>query len=120
MRPRCHPCHRRRAGPHGRRTSVRPWREWSEGSSSVRSGNDVDDPAPAAGAELDGALGEREQGVVTAAPDVDAGVEVGPALADDDLAGVDDLAAEALDAEALCVAVAAVLAGAETLLVCHD
>jgi len=34
-----------------------------------------------------------------ATPDVDAGVEVGAALTDDDLAGLDDLAAEALDAQ---------------------
>jgi hypothetical protein len=38
-------------------------------------------------------------------------VEVGAALADDDLAGVDDLAAEALDAEPLGVGVATVLGG---------
>jgi hypothetical protein len=35
-------------------------------------------------------------------------VEVGSALADDDLAGLDDLAAEALDAEPLRVRVATV------------
>jgi hypothetical protein len=46
-------------------------------------------------------------------------VEVGAPLADDDLAGVDDLAAEALDAEALGVGVAPVAGGAEALLVGH-
>ena len=59
-----------------------------------------------------GARGQREQRVVAAAADVVAGVEVGAALADDDLAGVDQLAAEALDAEALGVGVAAVPRGA--------
>ena len=48
-----------------------------------------------------------------------AGVEVGAALAHDDLAGVDDLAAVPLDAEALGVGVATVLGGRGALLVCH-
>src|SRR4029077_17953388 len=61
------------------------------------------------GAEFDGAGGSREYCVLAAAPDVDAGVEVGSALADDDLSGLDDLAAEALDAEPLRVRVAAVM-----------
>ena len=47
-------------------------------------------------------------------------MEVGAALADDDLAGLDELAAEALDAEALRVGVAAVTGGTKPLLVCHD
>ena len=58
-------------------------------------------------------------GLVPAAADVGARVEVGTALAHDDLAGVDHLAAEALDAEALGVGVAAVLGGRGALLVCH-
>ena len=49
-----------------------------------------------------------EQRVVAATADVDAGVEVGAALADDDLAGLDDLAAEPLDAEPLGGGVATV------------
>ena len=49
-----------------------------------------------------------EQRVVAATADVHAGVEVGAALADQDLAGLDDLAAEALDAEPLGVRVATV------------
>ena len=52
--------------------------------------DDVDDPTTPAAAELDGTGDEREQRVVTAAADVEAGVEVGAALADDDLAGVDE------------------------------
>ena len=81
--------------------------------------DDVDDAAAAPGAELDRAGDEREQRVVAAAADVVTGVEVGAALADDDLAGVDDLAAEALDAEALRVGVATVAGGGRALLVCH-
>ena len=53
---------------------------------------------------FDRAGDEREQRVVAAAADAVAGVEVRAALADEDLAGVDVLAAEALDAEALGVA----------------
>ena len=53
-----------------------------------------------------GRLGEQR--VVAAAADVDAGVEVRAALADDDLAGLDDLAAEPLDAQPLGVGVATV------------
>ena len=88
-----------------------PW--CSEGSGLGE--HDVDDPAVAAGAEPDVAGGLGEQGVVVAAADVGAGVEVGAALADEDLAGLDELAAEALDAQALGVRVATVAGGAETL-----
>jgi hypothetical protein len=81
---------------------------------------DDDHPATAAPhAELDRAGGEGEQRVVATATDVGAGVEVRAALAHDDLAGADDLAAEALDAQALGVAVATVPGAGSTLLVCH-
>ncbi len=60
--------------------------------------DDVDDLATVALAELDGACRECEERVIVAAADVRTGVELGSALADDDLAGLDDLAAEALDA----------------------
>ena len=63
--------------------------------------NDVHDATPALGAELDVAADEGEQGVVTATPDTGAGVEVGATLTDDDLAGVHQLAAVTLHAEAL-------------------
>ena len=62
---------------------------------------------------------QREQGVVAAAADPVARVEVGAALPDDDLAGVDQLAAEALDAEPLGVGVATVARRGRALLVCH-
>ena len=70
--------------------------------------HDVDRLATALDAELDRAGGRGEQRVVAAAADVDAGMEVGAALADDDLAGLDDLPAEPLDAEPLGVGVATV------------
>src|SRR5437763_1781286 len=59
-------------------------------------------------AERDIPADQSEQGVVLAAADTGPRVEVGPALAHDDLAGVDLLAAEALDAEPLRVRIAAV------------
>src|SRR5262249_28726598 len=61
----------------------------------------------------------REQGVVLAAADVDAGHEPGPALAHEDRAAVHGLAAERLDAEPLRVGVAAVARRALSLFVCH-
>src|SRR5690554_4102969 len=88
-------------------------------SCSDLGGHDVDRLAAALGAELDGAGSQGEQGVVLAAADVVAGVELGTALADDDLTGADDLTAETLDAEALGVGVAAVPGGAGALLRCH-
>src|SRR5690606_11282400 len=81
--------------------------------------DDADHATVALAAELDGARGEREQGVVVAATHAVAGVDLGAALADEDLAGADDLAAEALHAEALGVGVTAVLGGADALLRCH-
>src|SRR5699024_6541114 len=81
---------------------------------------DVDDLAATTGAELHGPADQREQGVVTPATDPVAGMEVGATLTDDDLAGVDRLATEALDAEALCVRVATVLGRGNALLGCHE
>ncbi len=69
--------------------------------------------------ELDRTGSQGEQRVVAATADVGAGVEVGAALAKDDLARLDDLAAEALDAEVLRVGVATVTSGACALFVCH-
>jgi len=54
-----------------------------------------------------------------ATADAETGVEVSAALPDDDLARVDQLAAEALHAKPLRVAVPAVTAGRRALLVCH-
>ena len=57
--------------------------------------------------------------VVFATTNVCTGVEVGPALANNDFAGIDFLAAEALHAEALGVAVATVSGAGCTFLMCH-
>ena len=58
--------------------------------------------------ELHIAVRRGEQGVVAADADVGAGIHLGTALADQDIAGKDLLAAKALYAEALAVGIAAV------------
>src|SRR5581483_3779833 len=78
-----------RSGSPGR---VRP-----EGQPGGSAGQDVDQPAALAAAELDRALGQGEERVVATAADVGAGVEPGAALAHQDLAGLDGLAVVGLD-----------------------
>ena len=65
------------------------------------------------------AINEGEDGVVAAEADILAWKELRPALADDDVAGDDDLAAEFLDAEALADAIASVLDGSLTFFMSH-
>jgi hypothetical protein len=62
---------------------------------------------------------QREQGVIAAAADTIACVEVGTALPDDDFACVDQLAAEPFDAEPLRIGVPAIPGRGRSLLVCH-
>src|SRR5664279_2916066 len=81
--------------------------------------DDIDRLASALGAELDRARGQREQGVILPAADALTRVELGAPLADQDLAGADDLAAEPLDAQALRVRVPTVAGAGCALLVCH-
>src|SRR5215467_1740949 len=81
--------------------------------------DDADRSAPAPGAELNRTGHKGEQRVVTAAPDAGTRVEVGASLPDDDLARLDDLTAEPLDAEPLRVGVTSIPAGRGALLVCH-
>ena len=66
------------------------------------------------------AVHEGEDGVVAAETDVLAGQELGAALADDDVAGDDGLAAEFLHAEAFAGAIAPVLDGSLTFLMSHN
>ena len=82
--------------------------------------HDVDDLAIAMPAELNATGGRGEKSVVVAPTHVDSGMEMGSALADDNLPGLDDLPAETLDAETLSIGVAAVAGGAAPLLVCHN
>lgn len=82
----------------------------------LRVSDDADDPAAALHAELDGAVRSGEQGVVAAAANVVAGVELGATLTNEDLTCADDLTAVTLHAEALGVGVAAVTGGGNALL----
>src|SRR5436190_4198767 len=78
-----------------------------------------DHPAAAAGAKLDGSRAGGEDRVVAADAGAVAGPEAGAPLTHDDLAAGDGLAGEHLDAQPLGVRVAAVAAGAQSLLVRH-
>src|SRR5690606_36352844 len=71
-------------------------------------------------AELDLAIDQREQRVVTTQTHARTRMELGAALAHDDVAGLDGLAAEDLDAQVLRVGVAAVARGTYALFMCHD
>src|ERR1700734_3670820 len=70
-------------------------------------------------AELHIAVSGGEQRVVLAHADIFAGIELGAALAHDDVAGRNDLAAEKLHAEPLARAVAPVARGAAGFLMRH-
>ena len=66
--------------------------------------------------ELDLAVNECEQGVVAADPDVVARMDVRASLADQNVAGQNELTVCALDAEALGLGVTTVLGGTAALL----
>ena len=69
--------------------------------------------------ESDAAVGGGEQRVVLAHADVGAGVPLGAALANDDVARDDALTAGLFDAEAASSRIAAVTRGAACFLMCH-
>src|SRR5690606_30575425 len=69
--------------------------------------------------ELHATVHQREQRVVLADADVDAGVEPRAALAHDDRPGGHDLATERLHAQHLGFGIAAVTGRAAALLLCH-
>src|SRR4051794_3996600 len=101
------------------RASERGRRALGRDGLAGRDGGDRDLAAATAEAEGHRTRDEREQRVVLTPADAETRVEVGATLADDDLAGLDDLATEALDAQALGVGVAAVAGRRSALLVCH-
>src|SRR3954471_24465756 len=70
-------------------------------------------------AERDSAAGKREQGVIPADADIGARIIFGAALAHDDVAADDILAAELLHAKAPARGVAAVAGGTACFLMCH-
>lgn len=61
---------------------------------------------------LNNTIGQCEQGVVLATADVYAGVEVGAALTNQDVASLYDFTCELLAAQTLCARVATVASGA--------
>jgi len=99
---------------------------WAEGvrlgsDSDCGRGDGLDDGHLAAGlVELDNAILQGEEGPIAADADVFAGVQLGAALADDDVAGDDGLAAELFDAATFAVALATVAGCACTFFMGHD
>src|SRR5688572_21209990 len=71
-------------------------------------------------AERDAAVRKRKEGVVLAHADAGTWIIFGAALAHDDVAGEDILAAELLHAEPLALGVAAVAGRTACFLMCHD
>jgi hypothetical protein len=69
--------------------------------------------------EFNFAVNEREKGVVSATTDIETGVELGSALADDDGAGGYNLAAVGFDAAVLGIAVSAVAGRTGTFFMGH-
>src|SRR5207247_8428993 len=84
-----------------------------------RLGDDAHSPPATHASERHQPADQSEQGVIPAASHAVPGVEMGAALADQDLARVDPLTAEPLDAQPLCRGVTPVAAGRCALLVCH-
>src|SRR5438034_4530016 len=105
--------------------NIRGWsgartRELRDGPEpSGRLVEDADVARVAPSLEADVAVDLREQGVVPAPTDVEAGLESRPPLAYQDAATADELATEALDAEHLRIRVATVAGTADALLVRH-
>jgi hypothetical protein len=83
------------------------------------SSDHINDPAPPAGTELNMAVGEGEESVVAASANTVAGMEMGAVLADNDLPGLDGLAAKQLHTQALSIRITTVPGGRRALLVCH-
>ena len=82
-------------------------------------GSGINIHAAAFAVETDLAVHEGENGVISPETDILAGQELGAALADDDVACDDRLAAEFFHAETLAYAIAPVLNTALTFFMCH-
>ena len=70
--------------------------------------------------EADNTVGLGKQRVIAADTDVGAGVDVGAALADQDVAGQNELTISALGAKALGLGITAVLGGAHTFFMSEE
>ena len=79
---------------------------------------DTQSSAPTS-AEVDAAVGKGKQGMVLAHADIGAGMNFGTALAHQDVAGKNALAAEPLHAETAPIRIAAITRRAACLLVSH-
>src|SRR5207302_9747663 len=79
-----------------------------EGKRLFRS-NRIDVDPPSAAIEADVAVDQRENGVIAAESDIFTGQKFRPALADDDVAGDNQLAAKSFHTEPFADAVAAIL-----------
>ena len=67
--------------------------------------------------ETDGAVNQSEQSVIAADTDIDTGMDMGASLANQNVAGQNELTVSALDAQALSLGVTAVLGGTAALMV---
>src|ERR1044071_6406530 len=94
-------------------------KEWGLGLGGFFGGPGLNADAAPGFIEVNGAIDEGEERPIASGADIEAGVEFGSALADDDAAGGDDLTAEAFYAQTFADAVASVANTALTFLVCH-
>ena len=100
--------HRCRSAAQGGQDSISAQSTEAQSGGRDRFDGGHDAHAGAGLVELDGAVGESEQGPIAAGADVGTGGELGTALADQDASRGDKLGAECLDAETLADAVAPV------------
>ena len=70
--------------------------------------------------ELDGTVNQSEQGVILADTNVDTGMDVGASLANQNVAGQNELTVCTLDAQALSLGITAVLGGTAALVVSEE
>ena len=70
--------------------------------------------------ELDGAVNQSKQGVIAADADVNAGMDVGASLANQDVAGQDELTVCTLHAQALGLGITTVLGRTAALVVSEE
>ena len=70
--------------------------------------------------ELDGTVNQSEQGVIAADADIDAGMDVGASLANQDVAGQNELTISTLHAQALSIRITTVLGGTAALVVSEE
>ncbi len=69
--------------------------------------------------EADGTVSKSEKGIVLALAYVGTRMDLGTALADEDVSGKNELTVSPLNAKAFGLGIAAVLGGAHSLFMCH-